>query len=87
MMPSEVLRNLFFTHVDIAFHIAAYTPFESGRYVAMDLLKTLERCLSDAYTLFQSVKWARGQGQQEQHGEVMTQVFLVGAKLVQMRAV
>jgi len=42
----------------------------AGDYAELELLKTLERGLSDAYTLFHSVDWSRGTGKQEQHGEV-----------------
>ena len=35
-----------------------------------DLLATLERGLSDAFTLFHSVDWSRGAGALEQHGEI-----------------
>lgn len=41
-----------------------------GEYAELDLLQTLERGLSDAYTLFHSVDWSRGTGAQEQHGEI-----------------
>ena len=42
----------------------------AGEYEELELLQTLERGLSDAYTLFHSVDWSRGIGAQEQHGEV-----------------
>lgn len=42
----------------------------SGEYAELELLQTLERGLSDAYTLFHSVDWSRGTGTQEQHGEI-----------------
>jgi hypothetical protein len=42
----------------------------AGEYAELDLLQTLERGLSDAYTLFHSVDWSRGTGTQEQHGEI-----------------
>jgi hypothetical protein len=42
----------------------------AGAYAELDLLQTLERGLSGAYTLFHSVDWSRGAGQQEQHGEI-----------------
>jgi len=42
----------------------------SGEYAELDLLQTLERGLSDAYTLFHSVDWSRGSGEHEQHGEI-----------------
>lgn len=41
-----------------------------GEYAELDLLQTLERGLSDAYTLFHSVDWSRGTEAQEQHGEI-----------------
>ena len=41
-----------------------------GDYAELDLLKTLERGLSGAYTLFHSVDWSRGAGAKEQHGEI-----------------
>jgi len=44
--------------------------FDPGAYAELELLHTLELGLSDAYTLFHSVEWSRGQGSQEQHGEV-----------------
>ena len=42
----------------------------AGAYAELDLLQTLERGLSDAYTLFHSVDWSRGIGAYEQHGEI-----------------
>ena len=42
----------------------------AGDYAELELLETLERGLSDAYTLFHSVDWSRGTGAQEQHGEI-----------------
>lgn len=42
----------------------------AGAYAELDLLQTLERGLSGAYTLFHSVDWSRGVGQLEQHGEI-----------------
>ncbi len=42
----------------------------AGAYAELDLLQTLERGLSDAYTLFHSVDWSRGIGPLEQHGEI-----------------
>lgn len=42
----------------------------AGEYEELELLQTLERGLSYAYTLFHSVDWSRGIGAQEQHGEV-----------------
>ena len=45
-------------------------PLNTGEYAELELLTTLERGLSDAYTLFHSVDWSRGVGTQEQHGEI-----------------
>ena len=45
-------------------------PLNAGEYAELELLQTLERGLSDAYTLFHSVDWSRGVGPQEQHGEI-----------------
>lgn len=42
----------------------------AGDYAELDLLQTLERGLSGAYTLFHSVDWSRGAGPHEQHGEI-----------------
>ncbi|OQW85969.1 MAG: hypothetical protein BWK72_19655 [Rhodoferax ferrireducens] len=42
----------------------------SGEYAEFELLETLERGLSAAYTLFHSVDWSRGVGGEEQHGEI-----------------
>ena len=42
----------------------------TGDYAERELLATLERGLSDAYTLFHSVDWSRGTGAQERHGEI-----------------
>jgi hypothetical protein len=42
----------------------------AGEYAELELLQTLERGLSDAYTLFHSVEWSRGAGEKEQHGEI-----------------
>jgi len=42
----------------------------AGEYAELELLQTLERGLSDAYTLFHSVDWSRGSGEHEQHGEI-----------------
>lgn len=42
----------------------------AGDHAELDLLDTLERGLSGAYTLFHSVDWARASGDQEQHGEI-----------------
>ena len=42
----------------------------AGDYAELALLETLERGLSDAYTLFHSVDWTRATGALEQHGEI-----------------
>lgn len=42
----------------------------AGDYAELELLQTLERGLSDAFTLFHSVDWSRGDGDHEQHGEI-----------------
>ena len=42
----------------------------AGEHAELDLLQTLERGLSDAYTLFHSVEWSRGAAEKEQHGEI-----------------
>lgn len=47
-----------------------HTAVRAGDYAELDLLNTLERGLSDAYTLFHSVDWSRGTGSKEQHGEI-----------------
>jgi hypothetical protein len=47
-----------------------HSAMSAGDYAELDLLQTLERGLSGAYTLFHSVDWSRGAGTQEQHGEI-----------------
>jgi hypothetical protein len=42
----------------------------AGDYTELDILDTLERGLSDAYTLFHSVEWSRVLGDMDQRGEV-----------------
>jgi len=42
----------------------------AGDHAELDLLATLERGLSDAYTLFHSVDWALAAGAYERHGEI-----------------
>ncbi len=42
----------------------------AGEYAELDLLQTLERGLSDAFTLFHSVDWSRVNDEHEQHGEI-----------------
>ena len=44
--------------------------FGAGEYAEVALLQTLELGLSGAYTLFHSVDWSRGVGEQEQHGAI-----------------
>jgi len=47
-----------------------HLAIKAGEFAELELLQTLERGLSDAYTLFHSVDWSRGAGNQEQHGEI-----------------
>jgi len=42
----------------------------AGDYAELSLLRTLERGLPDAYTLFHSVDWSQGSGAEERHGEI-----------------
>jgi hypothetical protein len=42
----------------------------AGAYAELELLQTLERGLSDAFTLFHSVDWGRVIDEHEQHGEI-----------------
>lgn len=42
----------------------------AGDHAELELLETLERGLSGAYTLFHSVDWSRASGDHEQHGEI-----------------
>ena len=42
----------------------------AGDHAELDLLDTLERGLSSAYTLFHSVDWSKSSGEREQHGEI-----------------
>ncbi len=55
-------------------HICPSLPLRAalsaGEHAELDLLQTLERGLSGAYTLFHSVDWSRGSGEKEQHGEI-----------------
>jgi len=46
------------------------SSLRAGEQAELDLLFTLERGLSGAYTLFHSVDWSRGTGTHEQHGEI-----------------
>lgn len=46
------------------------SALNAGQYAELELLETLERGLSDAYTLFHSVDWSKGAGEQERHGEI-----------------
>ena len=39
-------------------------------FAELDLLRTLELGLSNAFTLFHSVDWSRGTAEREQHGEI-----------------
>lgn len=50
--------------------LPGHAALNAGDYAELALLQTLERGLSDAYTLFHSVDWSRGTGAQEQHGEI-----------------
>lgn len=50
--------------------IPLHSAIGAGEYAELDLLQTLERGLSNAYTLFHSVDWSRGTEAQEQHGEI-----------------
>ena len=56
----------------------------AGAYAELDLLQTLERGLSDAYTLFHSVDWSRGIGPSEQHGEIDIVVLNQGGEVLLM---
>jgi hypothetical protein len=42
----------------------------AGDHAELDLLDTLERGLSSAYTLFHSVDWSKSSGERDQHGEI-----------------
>lgn len=46
------------------------SAMNAGDYAEVALLQTLERGLSEAFTLFHSVDWSRGTGSEEQHGEI-----------------
>ena len=50
--------------------LPARVALNAGEYAELDLLQTLERGLSGAYTLFHSVEWSRGAAEKEQHGEI-----------------
>lgn len=56
----------------------------AGAYAELDLLRTLELGLSDAYTLFHSVDWSRGIGLSEQHGEIDIVVLNQGGEVLLM---
>ncbi len=56
----------------------------AGAYAELDLLQTLERGLSDAYTLFHSVDWSRGIGSGEQQGEIDIVVLNQGGDVLLM---
>jgi molybdopterin-guanine dinucleotide biosynthesis protein len=47
-----------------------HSAARASDFAELDLLRTLELGLSNAYTLFHSVDWSRGTGEQEQHGEI-----------------
>ncbi len=55
-----------------------------GEYAELDLLNTLERGVSGAYTLFHSVDWSRGTGTREQHGEIDIVVVNQGGDVLLM---
>jgi len=55
-----------------------------GDHAELDLLETLERGLSAAYTLFHSVEWARASGEREQHGEIDIVVVNQGGDVLLM---
>ncbi len=61
-----------------------HTATRAGDYAELDLLQTLERGLSDAFTLFHSVDWSRGDGSQEQHGEIDIVVVNQGGDVLLM---
>ena len=50
--------------------LLARSAINAGEYAELALLETLERGLSNAYTLFHSVDWSKGSGAKEQHGEI-----------------
>lgn len=50
--------------------IPLHSAIGAGEYAELDLLQTLERGLSNAYTLFHSVDWSAGAEAKEQHGEI-----------------
>ena len=56
----------------------------AGEYAELELLETLERGLSNAYTLFHSVDWSRGAGTKEQHGEIDIVVVNQGGDVLLM---
>ena len=45
------------------------SALNTGEHAELELLNSLERGLSGAYSLFHSVDWSRGAGTWEQHGE------------------
>ncbi|MEI8324548.1 MAG: AAA family ATPase [Betaproteobacteria bacterium] len=61
-----------------------HSALNAGAYAELELLQTLERGLSDAYTLFHSVDWSRGAGAKEQHGEIDIVVVNQGGAVLLM---
>jgi hypothetical protein len=47
-----------------------HSAARASDFAELDLLRTLELGLSNAYTLFHSVDWSRGTAEHEQHGEI-----------------
>ena len=47
-----------------------HSAARASDFAELDLLRTLELGLSNAYTLFHSVDWSRGTDEHEQHGEI-----------------
>lgn len=86
------LRGIFYTEfpkkITIMARLCPTLPprpaINAGEYAELDLLQTLERGLSDAYTLFHSVDWSRGTGTQEQHGEIDIVVVNQGGDVLLM---
>jgi len=50
--------------------LTSHFATSASQYAELALLQTLERGLSNAFTLFHSVDWSRGTGEREQHGEI-----------------
>ena len=61
-----------------------HSAMNAGEYAEFELLETLERGLSNAYTLFHSVDWSRGAGTKEQHGEIDIVVVNQGGDVLMM---